>query len=113
MKNLIKNIRNVLIIAFALSALSSGFADDPKWDVQPAVKKSVAPANPKGIEGMAAAIIEIDENGEVVSAEISKTTDDSFSDPVLEALKQWRFSPAKLDGKAVKCKIKVPFKFTS
>ncbi|MEM9157601.1 MAG: energy transducer TonB [Verrucomicrobiota bacterium] len=113
MKNLSKNICNVLIIALSLTALSASYASEKKWDVQPAVKKTVAPANPSGITGMVSALIEIDEKGMVINAEIAKTTNESLNAPVLEALKKWRFSPAKLDGKAIKCKIKVPFKFSS
>ena len=114
MKVLQKSIRYALFIGLSLACAAIGFSDEgetQKWDVQPAIKKSVAPDNPKGIDGMVMAIITIDENGMVQEASIAKTTDDSLAEPVLAALKMWRFSPAELGGQSISCQIKVPFKF--
>ncbi|MEM9160260.1 MAG: energy transducer TonB [Verrucomicrobiota bacterium] len=110
--NKIPRLTVLLAIAFAVFS-PSAIAQDKKWDVQPSVKKSVAPTNPNNIAGLVTAKIEIDEKGNVVTAEISKATDQSLEAPVLDALKQWRFTPAKLAGKPIPCTIKVPFKFTS
>lgn len=98
-----------LVVLSLLTFTPSMSAAD--WDTPPSVKKSVAPKNPNRLEGMVSATIEIDEEGYITSAKISKATDRLLEDPVLKALKGWRFSPAKLDGKAIACSIKVPFKF--
>ncbi|EDY81668.1 hypothetical protein VDG1235_1286 [Verrucomicrobiia bacterium DG1235] len=75
------------------------------------MKKSVAPDNPNKLDGMVMATINIDEKGFVVGAEISKSTDTALEAPVLDAVKKWRFNPAKKGGDAIACKINVPFKF--
>lgn len=111
MKILKTAIRVFLLAALSLSMLPTIHAGD--WDEQPSVKKSVAPDNPNKLEGMVMATITIDEKGFVVGAEISKSTDATLDAPVLDAVKQWRFNPAKKGGAAIACTINVPFKFKS
>jgi|GEM_PF-2634331 len=112
MKQIIKTLRIILALcaaSFCFTAVSS--ANAPKWDVQPKVKKSVAPANPDKLSGMVSAKIVITAAGKVSSAEIAKSTDPALDKPVLDALQKWLFHPAKLEGKPIECTIKVPFKF--
>ena len=104
-------LSSVLLASIAFAFVPPSFAQDAEWDVQPQVKKTIAPEGPKGISGMVAAIVDIDENGVVTNIQISKTTDASLEEPVIKALKQWRFAPAQLNGKPIACTIKVPFKF--
>lgn len=103
-------IRLGALVALSLLPFTSAVSA-ADWDTPPSVKKSVAPKNPNKLVGMVSATIEIDEKGYITSAKISKASDRLLEDPVLTALKGWRFSPAKLDGKAIACSIKVPFKF--
>ena len=113
MKRFKSSITSLLILVGAALAANTVSAEDPKWDVQPSVKKSVAPANPNGVEGMAMAIVTISADGSVAAVAIDKSTDASLEQPVLEAIKQWRFNPAQLNGSPIECSIKVPFKFKS
>jgi len=106
-----KSIRIALALIVASVCFATSYAGDKKWDEQPKIKKSVAPENPSGITGMVAAIIVITPDGTVSEASISKTTDPELEKPVLDAVQKWLFHPAKLDGKPIECKIKVPFKF--
>lgn len=99
----------ILLATFAFATAQSGYSAD--WDEQPSVKKSVAPENPSKLEGMVMATINIDEKGFVVGAEIAKSTDATLDPQVLDAVKQWRFNPAKKGGAPIACKINVPFKF--
>lgn len=105
------SITSFVILVIAALAVNTVSAEGTKWDVQPSVKKSVAPANPNGIDGMAMAIVVIAADGSVASVTIDKSTDPSLEQPVLEAIKQWRFNPAQLNGNPIECSIKVPFKF--
>ena len=107
-------IRSIALIAVALMVASlSHSQDEKKWDEPPSVTKSVAPQNPNKIAGMVSANVVIDESGQVESATIHKSTDNALDEYVLSSVKQWRFAPAKLDGKAIKATIRVPFKFES
>lgn len=111
MKSLKHAICALIIGTLASAFLPSAHAGD--WDVQPTVKKSIAPDNSGNLEGMVMATINIDEKGFVVGAEIAKSTDPALDAPVLAAVKQWRFDPAQKGGSAIPCKINVPFKFKS
>jgi len=98
-----------LLAALAFAIVPATHAGD--WDEQPSVKKSVAPSNPNKLSGMVMATINIDEKGFVVDASIAKSTDATLDSEVLDAVKKWRFNPAKKGGSAIACKINVPFKF--
>jgi len=112
MKYLFKNLRVILAILIASSSFTAiSSAQDKKWDEQPKIKKSVAPKNPNKINGMVSAQIVISPDGSVSDIKIAKSTDSLLEQPVTDALKKWLFHPAKLDGKAIECTIKVPFKF--
>lgn len=112
MKLLPRTLRSILIASVAFFSAAVSHADDGmKWDVAPAVKKSVAPESPKGVKGLVTAMIVIAEDGTVTEAVISKSSDPALEEPVLVAVKQWLFSPAEVEGKPVEAKIKVPFRF--
>lgn len=53
----------------------------------------------------------IDERGRVTDARIHKSEDSTFDQPVLRAIKQWRFEPAKRKGEPVPGRVAVPFDF--
>jgi protein TonB len=50
----------------------------------------------------------------VAGAKVDKPVDGhpAFSDAAVAAVKQWRFEPARLDGKPVDITVKIPVKFT-
>mgnify|MGYP000028214604 CR=1 FL=1 len=88
-----------------------------KWDAQPVIKSSSMPSlpdslNAPGFKGMVSVDLVLNEKGQVIFAKVNKTTHEGLGDPSLAAAKTWRFSPAKVGGKAVKAKLRVPFKFT-
>lgn len=109
MKTIKTAFRALLVSIFALALFPAVHAND--WDEQPSVKKSVAPDNPSGVQGMVMATIEIDEKGNVVNATIAKSTDAALEPHVIDAVQQWLFNPAKKGGSPIACKINVPFKF--
>ena len=87
-------------------------------DERPVPVKSVAPTYPAdmkrdGLSGMVTIKVVIDENGDVVSREIAKSSRMEFESPALEAVGQWKFKPAKKAGQAVKVAITIPIKFTA
>jgi len=59
-------------------------------------------------QGIVIAKLVIDQNGQVTSVEIVKSSDQTLNIPVEEALKQWRFKPATKNGKACTSLIKIP-----
>lgn len=87
-------------------------------DVQekPRAVRQVAPVYPsilkrKRVEGMATLVFVIDQNGTVVAPRIESSTRVEFEQPALEAIRRWKFVPGKLDGEAVKVRVRLPLQF--
>jgi len=91
---------------------------------QPEVKKRVNPRFPTvmkeaGIEAEVLLKVFINERGMVEKAEEITSTHPGlttqqytyFVQASIEAVKQWEFSPAMKDGKAIKAEVTIPFKF--
>ena len=88
-----------------------------KWDKQPVIKSSAMPKLPSqfrdpAFKGMVSVDLVLDEKGKVISAKVQKSTHSELEEPSISAAKTWRFEPAKIGGKSVKSRLRVPFKFT-
>jgi protein TonB len=107
----------LLLAVFALS--SSAWADDTiytKVDENPVPVKTPPPKYPdsmkrEGTSGVVAIVIVIDEKGGIDNASVSKSSHPDFEKPALEAVRNWKFKPAKKDGVAVKVRVTVPLRF--
>ena len=82
----------------------------------PVPVRTVAPDYPPdlkrdGISGLVMVKCTIDEQGNVVDPTVEKSSNASFEKPALEALKKWKFKPAKQDGTPVAIKVSIPIKF--
>jgi len=83
-------------------------------DQLPEPKKQVAPDIPSKLKGVRALVrvgFLVDVKGEVVAPRISKSSNADFDEICLEAIKDWRFKPAKKDGEPVAIRLAVPFRF--
>ncbi len=88
-----------------------------RFDKQPVIKSSSKPILPdqfrnRSFKGMVSVDLVLDESGKVISATIQKSTHPELEEPTIKAAKAWRFQPAVVDGKKVKAKLRVPFKFS-
>lgn len=88
-----------------------------KVDENPSPTKTAKPAYPAelrrdGVEGLVAVSVVIDENGDVISSKVAKSSNKAFDSFALDAINKWKFKPAKKDGKAVKVKVTIPFRFS-
>ncbi|HLP25491.1 MAG TPA: TonB family protein [Acidobacteriota bacterium] len=108
------------LAAFVLPAFAQSVADVPdvvtKFDTPPRPLKTKPPQYPstmraQGVSGVVVVAMVIDEGGKVMACEVSKTSNDAFSTPAIEAVRSWTFEPAKVAGKAVRAKVSVPLKF--
>jgi TonB family protein len=66
-----------------------------------------------GSDGVAKIQFTVNGKGVVEDAEVVEATEPEFGEAALEALKQWRFRPATVDGKPVSKKVVLPFRFTA
>lgn len=98
----------------ALLLAAPGFAQSK---LEPPVPvRTVAPDYPpdlrrEGVSGLVMVRCTIDEQGNVTEPTVEKTTNETFSQPAVLALKKWKFKPAKQDGKAIAIKVSIPIKF--
>lgn len=61
--------------------------------------------------GRVSVAISIDKNGVVELAKIISSTDPIFEKPAVDAVRKWRFLPAKINGKEARVSLTVPFRF--
>lgn len=83
----------------------------------PVPVRTVAPRFPEemkrnGSSGLVTVSCLIDEKGNVTEPEVIKTSNAAFSQPAVDALKKWRFKPAKKDGTPVAIRVNIPVQFT-
>ena len=111
--------RTILLLLALLATAAIGVAEDfVKPDNPPVPVRTPPPKYPTqlkrdGVSGTVLVSIVIDEKGHVDAASISKSSRPEFEDPALDAVKQWRFKPAKKDGKAVRTKVALPLRFSA
>ncbi len=53
----------------------------------------------------------IDEKGNVTESHIEKTTNEAFDKSALDAVKRWKFKPARQDGEPVSIRVSIPVRF--
>lgn len=83
-------------------------------DTMPIVKVSKSPKLSKeseDIDGYVRVILQLDNQGNVVSAAANQSTHETLVQPSIEAAKSWKFKPAIRDGEAVKSQVVIPFVF--
>ena len=107
--------RSVFLLSLWLAVgASSAFCADEiysKVDENPVPVRTVAPVAPDGQKGLVAVVCVVDENGKVIQASVSKSTNSALDQSAVEAIQAWSFKPAKKDGKAVKVRVTVPMRF--
>jgi periplasmic protein TonB len=113
-----------LLCSFALAVSASAITVaeitdvSPKVDEAPTPLRTFAPDYPTAlraakVNGVVSVVLVVDETGEVLAAEVAKSSHDDFKGPALDAIRRWKFKPAKLDGKNVKVKVTIPVRFTT
>jgi len=108
-------IKLLLLLSATLSlGYLSAQADDA---IEPPVPvRTVPPKYPDamrrdGASGVVTVSCTIDEKGNVVEPKVEKATNTAFSEPALEALKKWKFKPARKGGAAVPIHVSFPIQF--
>ena len=109
----------LLLLAVLVCLPLRAVADDTvytKVDVKPVPVKTPPPVYPtdmkrQEVTGVVAVTIVIDENGEVTSATVAKSSRPEFEQAAIDAVKKWKFKPAQKDGAPVKIKVTIPLRF--
>lgn len=113
-------LSRTLTFLLALIAFSAVVrADDTiytKVDENPVPIKTPPPKYPdsmkrEGSSGVVAVVIVIDEKGNIDTCSVSKSSHPDFDKPALDAVRNWKFKPAKKDGNPVKVRVTIPLRF--
>ncbi len=102
----------------ALAAANTALAAPAGAPAQLIPASAVQPTYPEaerkaGVEGAVLLACTIGADGAVtkLAPEQEVTGHPAFTAAAIAAVKQWRFEPAREDGKAVACTVKIPVKF--
>lgn len=84
----------------------------------PVPVRTVAPDYPRemkanGISGLVMVKCTIDEQGNVADTNIVKSSNAEFDRFATDALKKWKFKPARQDGTPVAMQVTIPIKFVA
>jgi len=76
-----------------------------------AIAKYPATMKAAGIQGRVVLDVIIDEKGDVFDAVVATTSDQNFDDAALEAVRRWKFRPARRFSTNVRSRMQVPMDF--
>lgn len=110
------NLRKLLVaIAVLLVPLASpAFAAAGRENPVPV--RTVAPEYPplmktQNVSGVVMVKCTIDEQGNVTETVVAKTTNQAFDQSATDAVKKWKFKPARQDGNPIQVTVTIPIKF--
>jgi periplasmic protein TonB len=81
----------------------------PRFQARPQYPSDLRKAK---IEGEGVTVFVVAADGSVKDAMVLRATDERFGAAAVEAVKKWKFTPAKLNGTVVECRMLVPIVFT-
>lgn len=104
-----------LFVLLTFTAVSAAAADglEPPVPVRTVAPKFPADMLREGVSGLVTVNILIDEKGHVQEPHVEKASHDAFVAPALDALKRWRFKPAKRAGEVIALRVSIPIVFNN
>jgi periplasmic protein TonB len=110
---------NTKFLSVLLAVLAFGFvgAQADEGIEAPVPVRMVPPKFPpemrrEGTGGLVTVKCTIDEKGNVTEPQVEKATHDAFVQPALDALRKWKFKPAKKGGNPIALRVSIPIQFT-
>ena len=100
------------VVLLVVVASSHAQKTDPKPLETPSPRYPAALAD-TGISGTAVVDIVVLPDGSVGDPKIKSADHEALGDAAVTAIKQWRFTPATVDGAPVERKVSVPFQFSA
>ncbi len=109
--------KNTLILLLAVFAFGFVGAQADDSVEAPVPVRMVPPKFPtemrkEGTGGLVTVKCTIDEKGNVVEPQVEKASHDAFVQPALDALRKWKFKPAKKGGNPIALRVSIPIQFS-
>ncbi len=108
----------LLLFAIVLAAAGVSQAGGKPTDPKPIPASMVAPIYPEqerreGVQATVVLSVDVSADGAVTNAAVKEAVEGhpAFGKAAIVAVTQWKFEPARLDGKAVAITVAVPVKF--
>ena len=106
------------LIAFALFAATAVMRAESAFDEAPTPLRTQAPVYPEalrrdGVSGLVSISVTIDENGNVASTTVTKSSNPAFDQAALDAVARWKFKPAKKAGQPIAANVVLPVRFNA
>ena len=115
-KTSLLKVLSLSLLLGSFASLQAATSEGTAFDVRPTPIKTPPPEYPTqlknaGVSGVVAVKVEIDETGAVIACSVTKSSNEAFEGPALNAVKRWRFAPAQKYGTPVKVSVVIPIKF--
>ena len=108
-------MKRILVVALLVAAFSRGFCDNPPPTDPPprplVTKMPVIPAAFASTTGQVELLVETNAHGFVTRATIKSSTQSGLDQPCLDAIRQWKFTPATKAGQPVPATFVQPLEF--
>jgi protein TonB len=108
----------LLAAALCLAPVSTALMAAAPGRENPVPVRTVAPEYPRemkanGVSGLVMVKCTIDEQGNVQGTDVIKSSNEQFDRYATDALKKWKFKPARQDGAPVSVQVTIPIKFVA
>ncbi len=110
------NHRKLLAVAAVFCAAFTCTVQAAAGRENPVPVRTVAPEYPRelkaqNVSGLVMVKCTIDAQGNVAETTVVKSSNEQFDRFATDAIKKWKFKPAKQDGAAISVQVTIPVKF--
>ncbi len=99
-------------LLLATPFVRAGDAMEPPVPVRMVPPKYPTEMRREGTSGVVTVSCLIDEKGNVQEPKVEKASNEAFSQSAIDAVRKWKFKPAKRDGSAVSIRVSIPIQFS-
>ncbi len=108
-------MKTFLKLSFLLLALAGSAQAQSKTE-PPVPVRTVPPEYPAAMRDQKASGVVtvnclVDEKGNVTESRVEKSTNEAFDQAAIDAVKRWKFKPARQDGNPVQIRVSIPVRF--
>lgn len=100
-----------LLLSLVLGSAHAQSKTEPPVPVRTVPPEYPAAMRDQRASGVVTVNCLVDEKGNVTESHIEKSTNEAFDKSALDAVKRWKFKPARQDGNPVPIRVSIPVRF--